>query len=89
MQLFCYLLRVPVIWEVYCGNNLPSESALGTSDMSKFINMKILKIKLGKERQCHITKQFMHSFFVKIRISQPSKVMFTSTLPWWKSLFLG
>ena len=27
---------------------------LGTSDVSKFINMKI------KERQCHITKQLVH-----------------------------
>ena len=33
--------------------------------MSKFINMKI------KERQCHITKQLVHSFEVNIRISQP------------------
>ena len=32
MQLFCYLIRVPDIWEVDCGNYLPSESALGTSD---------------------------------------------------------
>ena len=48
---------------------------LGTSDLSKFINMKI------KERQCHITKQLVHSFSVNIRISQPSKVMFTSALP--------
>ena len=39
--------------------------------------MKILCIKLGKERQCHITKQLVHSFLVNIRISQPSKVMFT------------
>ena len=36
-----------------------------------FINMKI------KERQCHITKQLVHSFSVNIRISQPSNVMFT------------
>ena len=28
--------------------------------------------------QCHITKQLVHSFLVNIRISQPSKVMFTS-----------
>ena len=28
-------------------------------------------MKLGKERQCHITKQLMHSFSVNIRISQP------------------
>ena len=34
-------------------------------------------MKLGKERQCHITKQLVHSFSVNIRISQPSKVMFT------------
>ena len=34
-------------------------------------------IKLGKERLCHLTKQFMHSFSVNIRISQTSKVMFT------------
>ena len=43
--------------------------------MSKFINMKI------KERQCHITKQLVHSFSVNIRISQASKVMFTSASP--------
>ena len=30
-----------------------------------------------KERQCHITKQLVHSFSVNIKISQPSKVMFT------------
>ena len=40
--------------------------------------MKILEIKLEIERQCHITKQLVHSFSVNIRISQPSKVMFTS-----------
>ena len=39
--------------------------------------MKLLKIKLGKERQCHITKQLVHSYSVNIRITQPSKVMFT------------
>ena len=55
-------------------------SALGTSVLSKFINMKRLEIKLGKERQCHITKQLVHSFLVNIRISQPSKVMFTKAL---------
>ena len=38
--------------------------------------MTILKIRLGKERQCHITKQLVHSFSVNIRISQPSKVMY-------------
>ena len=43
--------------------------------MNKFINMKI------KERQCHITKQLVHSFSVNIKISQPSKVMFTSASP--------
>ena len=53
-------------------------SALGTSGLSKFINMKTLYIKLiVKERQCHITKQLVHSFSVNIRISQSSKVMFT------------
>ena len=51
--------------------------------------MKILKIKLGKERQCHITKQLVHSFLVNIRISQPSKAMFTSASPRWTSLFSG
>ena len=34
--------------------------------------MERLDIKLGKERQCHIKKQLVHSFSVKIRISQPS-----------------
>ena len=42
-----------------------------------------------KERQCHITKQLVHSFSVNIRISQPFKVMFTSASPRWTSLFLG
>ena len=42
MQSFCNLIRVPEIWEVGFWNNLPSESALGTSDLSEFINMKIL-----------------------------------------------
>ena len=27
--------------------------------------------------KCHITKQLVHSFSVNIRISQPSKLMFT------------
>ena len=36
-----------------------------------------LKKKLGKEIQCHITKRLVHSFSVNIRISLPSKVMFT------------
>ena len=35
-------------------------------------------MKLGNVRQCHITKQLAHSFSVNIRISQPSKVQFTS-----------
>ena len=39
---FAYLIRVAEIWEVYCLNNLPSENALGTSDLSHFINMKML-----------------------------------------------
>ena len=43
--------------------------------------MKRLYIKLGDERQCHITKQLVHSFFGNIRISQPSKVMFASASP--------
>ena len=34
LQSFCYLIRVPEIWEVDCLSNLPSESALGTSDLS-------------------------------------------------------
>ena len=38
--------------------------------------MKRLDIKLGKERQCHFTKQLVHLFLVNIRLSQPSKVMF-------------
>ena len=42
MQLFAYLVRVAQIWEVDCRNNLPGESAQGTSDMSKYINMKTL-----------------------------------------------
>ena len=75
---FAYFIRVAEIWEVYCWIIF-----LGTSDLSKFINMKI------KERQCHITKQLVHSFSVNIRISQPSKVMFTSALPRWTSLFSG
>ena len=39
---------------------------------------KINFIKLGKERQCHITKQLMHSFSVYIRICQPEN----SDLQW-------
>ena len=42
--------------------------------------MKRLDIVLGKERQCHITKQLVHSFSVNIRISQPSKVMYITIL---------
>ena len=59
------------------GRYIPSESALGTSHLSKFIKMKILNIKLRNERQCHKTKQLVHSFSVYVRISQLSKVMFT------------
>ena len=44
---------------------------------------------LEKGRQCHITKQLVHSFSVNIRISQPSKVMSTSASPRWTSLRLG
>ena len=39
--------------------------------------MKNFYIKLGKERQCHKTKQLVYSFSVNIRISQPSKLMLT------------
>ena len=39
--------------------------------------MKIFYIKLGNERQCHITKKFVHSFSNYITISQPSKLMLT------------
>ena len=39
--------------------------------------MKTLDIKLGKEKQCHITKQLVHVFSVNIRISQPWQVRFT------------
>ena len=84
---FAYLIRVAEIWEVHCWNNLP-KSALGTSDLSKFINMKILKIKLEKETVSY-NKIIGHSFSINIRISQPSKVMFTSALPRWTSLFSG
>ena len=42
MQLFCYLLKGPEMWEVDCWNNLPSESALGISDLIKLTNIKIL-----------------------------------------------
>ena len=35
MQSFCYLIRVPEFWEVDCRYNLPRESALGTTDLSK------------------------------------------------------
>ena len=36
--------------------------------------MKGLDIKLGIERQCHITKQLVHSFSANVKISRPSKV---------------
>ena len=65
------------------GNHIVVINFLGTSDLSNFINMKI------KERQCHITKQLVHSFSINIRISQPLKVMFTSASPRWTSLFSG
>ena len=35
--------------------------------------MKILYIELGKERECHITKQFVHSF----EVDNPRTLMFT------------
>ena len=37
---FAYLIRVAEIWEVDCCNNRPSESAQGSSDLSKFRNTK-------------------------------------------------
>ena len=43
-------------------------SALGISGLSKSINVKIVDIKLGKERQCQITKKLVHYFSVDIRI---------------------
>ena len=70
MQLFCLSHKLQKF-----GKYIVEIIFLGTSDLSEFINMKI------KERQCHITKQLVHSFLVNIRISQPSKVMFTSALP--------
>ena len=42
MQFFAYLIRVAEIWEVDCWNNFPGESAQGTSNSGKFINMKTL-----------------------------------------------
>ena len=39
--------------------------------------MKRIDIKLGKKTQGHITKQFVHSFGVNIRISKPFEVIFT------------
>ena len=55
----------------------------GHTDDAKIISLRLRRgiIKIGKERQCHITKQLVLSFSVNIRISQPSKVMFTSALP--------
>ena len=55
----------------------------GRTEDAKTISLRLCRgiIKLGKERQCHITKQLVHSFEVNIRISQPSKVMFTSASP--------
>ena len=47
MQLLCFSHKKYIVEIIF----------LGTSDLSKFINMKI------KERQCHITKQLLHSFF--------------------------
>ena len=70
MQLFCLSHKLQKFWKY-----IVEIIFLGTSDLSKFINMKI------KERQCHITKQLVHFFSVNIRISQPSKVMFTSASP--------
>ena len=83
---FAHRIWVSEIWEVDCWNNLVFIE-LWTSDLSKFINMKILLTKLGKERQCHITKQLVHSFSVSI--SQPSKVIFTLALLQWTSVFSG
>ena len=72
-----------------CWNNLVF-SAQGTFYSSKFINMKMFNITLGKEKHTvSHNKQLVHSFSVNIRISQPSKVMFTSASPQWKSLFSG
>ena len=49
--------------------------------MSKSLNMKILYIKLGNERQCHITKRLVHSFSVNIIVGKmrSSKVSFSAT----------
>ena len=44
--------------------------------------MKILNIKVGKERHAVSYDKTINAFFsVKIRIRQPSKVMFTSASP--------
>ena len=79
MQLFCTSHKSLRNFKSNC--EIIFLCALGTSAFSKCINIKILDIKLGKETQCHITKQLVHSFPVKIRISHPSKVMFTSASP--------
>ena len=46
-------------------------SALGTSFMSKFINMKRLDIKVGKERQFYIAKQLVHFFWLTAGLVNP------------------
>ena len=43
-------------------------------------NMKMLEIKLKKQRQTRITKQMVHSVSVNIRISQLLKVMLTNCI---------
>ena len=44
------------IMEVYCLNNLPSESALGTPDLSKLINMELPRLPLGEHHCSRVDK---------------------------------
>ena len=50
---------------------------LFSADLSAFLNMKRIYIKLGKEGKCHIPIQLVHSFWITSEFNNTRTVMFT------------
>ena len=69
------------VWTKGCQGDKLKHLSRDPANVSSRPGCNMFLWKLGKERQCHITKQLVHSFLVNIRISQPWKVMFTSASP--------
>ena len=61
MQLFCYLIRVPEIWEVDCWNNLPCESDvnLGLASM----NITVLGLTISDVNLKRMHQLYNNTFF--------------------------